>query len=143
MQTKSVPPKLFEIFGDKNLIPYDQSFNTLFGLIRGGQQVEGTMTVNPANGIAINTDYKDLTIRVVGDGGPVVISAIPQIGYGQDNQHLTLEGTDDSNTVTISTGNGVKTAGGAAFTLKQHYTLVLYFNKKDKVWIEKSRSANA
>lgn len=49
---------------------------------------------------------------VEGSAGPVVITVNPQISAGDfTGQELILQGTDDTNTVTIANGNGLELNG--------------------------------
>jgi hypothetical protein len=143
MATKSLPVKIAEILNDPRMHPFDHWANSLFQLTRNGEPVEKTVDVSAAEGIKVNSDYQDITIRIKSaTGGAITLSANPQITAGQDNQHITIEGTSDTATVTMNTGNGIKTAGGASVTLKKHAIIVFYYNKEDSLWLEKSRAIN-
>lgn len=143
MQTKNIPPSLVQTFGDQKLNTFDRWTNAIFKTVQNGKPIDPTQSISAAEGIKINSDYKDITLRVNSStGANVNITANPQISYGEDNQHITLEGTDDTATVTLATGNGLKMAAGANFILKKHAVIVFYFNKQDQLWIEKSRSTN-
>jgi hypothetical protein len=73
---------------------------------------------------------------VVGSG-TVTISADPQIADGRENDIITLEGTSDINTVTLSNGTGLSLAGGVGFTLGDNDRITLRYNGSD--WVEVNR----
>ena len=81
-------------------------------------------------------------VKVNGNGAPVTITANPSIAAGTDNQVIVIEGTDNTNTVTINNGNGVSLDNTVSFTIKKRGTLMLKYNATESVWEEISRSAN-
>jgi hypothetical protein len=80
--------------------------------------------------------------RVVGNGGPVTLSTTSIASPLHDGQICIIQGTDNTNTVTINDNTNVQLAGGVAFTLSQGDTLQIIFDSGDTEWYEVSRSAN-
>ncbi len=80
-------------------------------------------------------------LKVRGNSGAVDISATPQIAAGSDGQMLTLQGTDDTNTLKLDDGTGLALAGGISFTLKQGH--VIQFIYDGTVWRELFRTVPA
>jgi len=66
-----------------------------------------TQSIVAATGITAGMIALGRTIAVVGDGGPVTITANPQIAAGANGQRVTILGTHDTNTVTFSHGTGI------------------------------------
>lgn len=76
---------------------------------------------------------------VVGSGGAVDITAIPQITAGvQDGAEVCLIGTSDTNTVQLDNGDGLVLNGVAV--LGQYDQLCLNWDSGSSQWIEKSRN---
>lgn len=81
----------------------------------GAYQVNGTVsvpvqitTIGGITPLNVQREYQ----LIKGAGGPVVIVATPPIAAGTTiGQELLLEGTDDTNTVTIDPGAGVSLNG--------------------------------
>lgn len=81
--------------------------------------------------------------RVVGNGGAVTLSAAPSVSDGSaDGQYCIIQGTHDTNTVTINDNTNVQLAGGAAVALGKGDTLTLIWDSGDSDWYETSRSDN-
>jgi hypothetical protein len=78
------------------------------------------------------------TMRVQGDGGPITVTANPQIAAGTDGQFLFLHGSDDTNTVTIHDGDGLHLHSGSLLILGEHDHLMLQYDTTDSVWDEVS-----
>ncbi len=73
---------------------------------------------------------------IEGDGGPVTVTANPQIAAGtQVGQTLLLIGRSDTNTVTLANGTGLSLNGG--ITLGEDETIYLYWDNVN--WSEFSR----
>lgn len=72
-------------------------------------------------------------VPVVGSGGAVTITADPSIADGYQGQLLILEGTDNTNTVTLTDGLGMQLGAGTR-VLGANDTLTLMFNGTD--WLE-------
>lgn len=82
--------------------------------------------------VQIETPY----VRLSGGGSPRTSSAVTAIADGTEGQVLILEGTDDTNTVTILDGANVNLVGNNA-VLKQRDTLTLIHD--GSVWNELAR----
>ena len=81
-------------------------------------------------------------IRVYGNGGPIDITANPQIAAGSDGQIILLEGKSDTNTLKFDTGTGLALSGGVSFTMGAGDTLQLMYDSGTSLWYEISRSDN-
>jgi hypothetical protein len=71
-------------------------------------------------------------VPVVGSGGPVTLTSNPQIATPTQTKICFIEGTSNSNTVTIQNGNGVLLAGGNV-SLGAQDSLLVYYN--GSLWI--------
>ena len=78
---------------------------------------------------------------VVGDGGAVELTEDLPVGF-YDGQRAVFRGTDDTNTVKISDGNGIQLQDGQAITLGKYDELLASYDDGNDVWIEISRSTN-
>lgn len=76
-------------------------------------------------------------MKVVGSGGAVDITANPQISDGVKGDRITLEGTSDTNTITLENGNGLSLMGGESMVLKDGDKITLFYSGTD--WVEVSR----
>lgn len=112
--------------------------------IETGQTVGNPVEIVSSNGIVLPQSIKDSTIRVISStSGDTTITANTQISSGFDNQHISIEGSDNTRTVTLQDGNGCQLQGGNQITLKNGYMLRLHYNKSRSVWIEDYRSINS
>ena len=80
-------------------------------------------------------------LKVRGNSGAVDITANPQIAAGMAGQMLTLQGTDDTNTLKLDDGTGLALAGGVSFTLKQGHLIQFIYD--GAAWRELSRTVPA
>ena len=100
-----------------------------FALWRGTTQVlTATSKINPIAGIV-----------PVSAAGAITLTSNPNILPGVTGQLLILEGTSNTNTVTLTDGNGIKLSG--AITLGIRDTLTLMYN--GTYFVELSRSNNS
>jgi len=76
---------------------------------------------------------------VVGSGGPVNITADPQIIAGTNGAVLTLKGTSDTNTVQLDDGTGLLLFSGLSMILKNTDVITLVYTSADALWREVSR----
>lgn len=113
-------PRLIEFF-DGQQSPVAPDLSTLSRLVTGS---EGTpIDITAAGGISIQ-DVPDELIFIVGDGGPIDITANPQIQAGSMvGQQLTLVGTSEVNTVLLEDGDGVTLNGAWLARLENNITL--------------------
>jgi hypothetical protein len=100
------------------------------------QSLDASVQINP----------KSAKIKVRGSGQAVRLSSQPSISAGEDGQVLIIQGTDDGNTVTLSSGTesektGLK-LGESVRVLGKGDVLSLTFDKGDGVWYEISYSDN-
>lgn len=92
--------------------------------------------IDAATGIAFTGNAYFNTWFIVGNGGPVTITATPQIAAGNAvGQQLVLIGEGAANSVTIADGNGLALNGSA--TLLQNQSITLEWD--GTVWVELSR----
>lgn len=83
-------------------------------------------------------------VRVVGNGGAVVLDTDPAIADGiADGQRLLIHGTNDTNTVEIANACNTKTAGGLSFVVGLDDTIEFIWDLGQSVWVEISRSNNS
>jgi hypothetical protein len=79
------------------------------------------------------------TMRIQGDGGPVEITANPQITpSGTDGQVVFLHGSDDTNTVTIHDGDGLHLHSGSKLIMGEHDHIMLQYDTSGGLWEEVS-----
>jgi len=65
---------------------------------------------------------------IVGDGGPIVVSASPPIVYSLTGDLLTLSGTSDTNTVTLQDAGDLALIGGLPAVLSDGDSITFVFN---------------
>jgi len=107
--------------------------------VNRGENPAPQQEISATVGIKTTSPRTNITIRMISaTAGDTTVTAIPQIGNGFDGQIITLMGEDDTKTVTLADGNGLKLSAG--ITLKEHSSLVLEYNAEKKLWIEKSRA---
>lgn len=76
-------------------------------------------------------------MRIVGDGGAIDITASPQIAAGTvDGQKLIIQGTHDTNTVTIDDGTGVATDSGASLTFGKNDNAEFMWDAGESEWLQ-------
>lgn len=92
-----------------------------------------TFSVVAATGI---TPINNSILPIQGSGGAVIVTANPQIASGSDGQILLLRGESDSNTVTISDGNGIHLHSDSIVTLTNHDWIMLAYDTGDSQWEE-------
>lgn len=107
----------------------------------GGLYVVGsTQTVSGGGTLTLNNAASQY-IPVAGSGGPIILAVVPFSPAPNDGTYITLEGTDNTNTVTVINNNG---AGGAVLngnaTLGQYDTLTLVYRQALNLYIEIARS---
>lgn len=106
-------------------------------LLRTVYQPSDVINVTAAGGIAVTNTI----MRVQGDGGPIDITANPQIAAGIDGEYLIVEGSSDLNTVTLNNGDGLHLHGPIILQNKDH--VVFVYNENNLEWDEVSRSSPA
>jgi hypothetical protein len=142
MNIKSLKPNLAAIVKDPNSV--DTWLTSLHQLVRNGSPIDASQEVVAANGIKINSDYKELLVRIKSStGSPIIVTANPRVTAGGiDGQRVTLEGASNTATVELQTGNGIKLDAGASFIFTLNDMLTLRYNKSQNLWLEVSRSKN-
>lgn len=86
-------------------------------------------------------------IRVQGSGGPITITATPNIADGINGQIIIIVGQSDVNTLTLQDegtlpNSGLVLNGNSNMTLGQYDTIQLMYDSTADKWIEISRSSN-
>jgi hypothetical protein len=104
---------------------------TVFTVTTAGITALGASQVQERQGTV-----KSYYMQVV--GSPTVVTANPQIVAGTSGLILVLEGTSDTNFVTINAGNGTDLT--EAMSLKRGCVLSLVYNATSGLWCETSRS---
>lgn len=93
-------------------------------------------SISAAGGIGSSSAAREYQF-IVGNGGPVTVTANPQITAGEVvGQELLLQGTSDANTVTIDTGTGLNLNGPC--TLRDGSVIHLVWD--GTLWSEVSRN---
>lgn len=95
--------------------------------------------VTAAGGITANTTSILQTIYIIGDPAAVTVVATPQISAGAiEGQQMILIGTDNTKTVELADGNGLKLNGGVI--LGSSSMIQLYWDKTAALWREITRN---
>ena len=105
-------------------------------------RVDKKFTLNPSaitnitaiGGITIT----NATMRVQGSGGPVTITANPQIVAGTDGQLASIQGQSDTNTITIHDGDGLMLHSGSTLIIGNHDYIVMQYDATSSQWEEVS-----
>jgi hypothetical protein len=108
---------------------------TVYSITNAGILFLGQSYDNERDGV-----HKDSHMQVVGSGGAVAVVNNPQIVAATNGTILTLEGTDDTNTVTFHDGDGLSLASGQSVVLSDGVSITLVFNSTASTWVEASRS---
>lgn len=106
-------------------------------------RINNKFTLNPSAVVNIDAvtgiTITNATMRIQGNGGPVVITASPQIApAGKDGQIVLLHGSDDTNTVTIHDGDGLHLHSGSVLIMGEHDHIFLQYDATDNLWDEVS-----
>lgn len=95
--------------------------------------------ISASVGIKVTSQRTNITIRVISvTAGDTNVTANPRVSAGFDGQTITIVGEDDTKTVTLADGNGLKLS--ASITFKEHTNWVGEYNEAKKLWIEKARA---
>jgi hypothetical protein len=106
-------------------------------------RVNKRFTLNPSAVTDITAEggitVTNATMRVKGSGGPVVITANPQVApAGTDGQLVFLHGSDDTATVTIHDGDGLHLHSGSMLIIGEHDHIMLQYDATATLWEEVS-----
>jgi hypothetical protein len=119
--------------------PWKTYFNNLKNEVNLGEAPADIQQVTASKSIKVGSQRTGITIRVVSaSAGNVTVTANPQVESGFDGQLITIVGEDNTRTVTLNDGTGLKLSG--TIVLKENTNLVLEYNAHKSVWIEKSRA---
>lgn len=132
--------------GAAAFIEYDGTSNVwrvISGSGGGGIFVSGSFTspvqIAAVSGFSVNASKTSQTVFAEGDGGPVNITAVPQISAGsKPGQKLTIYFCDNTNTIQIDDGDGVSLLNGSSFLGVAGSYLILMW-RDDGVWSEIGR----
>jgi hypothetical protein len=94
-----------------------------------------TQNITAGGGVTVT----DCIMRVQGSGGAVTITATPNIADGTDGEIVTIQGDNDTNTLTIQdesnlTGSGVQMRGGLDCVLGKGDIIELTYDLGDDFW---------
>jgi hypothetical protein len=118
---------------------YNTYFVNMKNEVNKGEVPAGTQAIAANVGIKVTSQRTHITIRIISQtAGDTNVTANPRISAGFDGQSITIMGEDNTKTVTLADGNGLKLS--ASITLKEHTSLVLEYNGEKSLWIEKSRA---
>ena len=102
-------------------------------------------TITAATSIPLSHSHDNETnpltfyMKIVGSGA-VDMSADPQIAAGTDKAVITLEGTSDTNTVTLENGTGLSMP--YTFIIGNGDIITFVYNESTSTWVEVSRGKN-
>jgi hypothetical protein len=104
-----------------------------------GELPAAIQQITAAGGITVTSPRTNIKIRIISSGsGNVTVTKNPAVSAGFDGQEITVIGEDNTRSVTLNDGNGLKLS--ASIIIKEHTNLVLIFNAAKSLWIEKSRA---
>lgn len=106
-------------------------------------RVNNKFTLNPSPVTDITAvagiTITNATMRIKGEGGPVVITANPQVApSGTDGQVVFLHGSDDTDTITLHDGDGLHLHSGTTLIMGEHDHLMLQYKQSLGLWEEVS-----
>jgi hypothetical protein len=81
-------------------------------------------------------------VKVVGNGGAVTLTSTPTIKGAEDGQMIIIQGTSDTNTVTLQDGPTYKLSINGNCTLGNGDTISLVYDLSDAMFYETCRSNN-
>ncbi len=128
--------EFLRLVGDECELELDPDFSPAH--LRG-REVAPLQTVHAADALIFNPFQKKYPVK--GDGGAVTLTAA--FPDGLPGQEITLIGTDNTNTVTVTTAINTLTAAGASAPLAKGGAITFMWDETADAWIEKSRSLNA
>lgn len=91
--------------------------------------------ITAAGGITVTNPH----MRIQGDGGPIDITANPQISAGKDGERLMVEGESNTDTVKLDNGTGLHLHNGSII-LGKHDNISFYYDAAEAEWEEVARS---
>ncbi|GEM_PF-2713216 len=99
-------------------------------LIKKLRPVKTSQTLDQSSTI---DSTKGSTIAIQSSGGAITLQSNPQISPGSDGQIITIVGKSNTNTVTISSGNGVCARTSHTFT--NNYSLQFLYDSSQACWV--------
>jgi len=107
------------------------------GIVVSLYEVPASLTCVPTTVIPSTTR----NTRVIGSGGPVVLTSNPQIAAGMyDGQVLRIMGRDDTSYVRIGEGRGVRMIGAKNMDLKSGWAIQFRWDAYVSLWTEEYRA---
>jgi len=119
--------------------------------ITGDFTLDGLFVCTPSGDTSLlaatQITVTDCIMRVVGNGGAVILTGTPTIVDAADGTIVTIQGTSDTNTVKLQdegnlSNSGLQMEGGFDFILGVGDTIKFKYDAGDDNWYEKSRSDN-
>jgi len=114
--------------------------------VSGSLQVEGSLRLPPSGTTLVTADggftVTATHMHIEGAGGPVNITANPQIAPGIQGDLVHIEGGSDTNTVQLNNGNGLHLHNGS-YTIGAHDSILMMYGTDGNTWEEMSRNAPA
>ena len=128
---------------DSRINHWERWFQNIRLLVNYGISPGEPVSTSGAATINLPQQIRSSLIRVISSApGGEVMNVAPQIAPGFDGQEITIEGSDDTKTITFVNGSGLQLLGAASVTLKNGDILKLHYNKYRDLWIENYRSIN-
>lgn len=118
---------------------WQKYFETNKDEVNRGENPAPQQEIAATVGIKVTSQRTNITIRIISaTTGDTNVTATPQVLEGFDGQLISVFGEDDTKTVTLHDGDGLKLSAGITF--KEHTNLVAEYNASKKLWIEKTRA---
>jgi hypothetical protein len=112
-------------------------FSKMREIINNGFQPSDIVEIENNSAINITSPL----MRVIGKEGAIALGNPQIILFGvTDGYRIKIKGSDDTKTVSISDGSGVRLIGVSPFVLKKDYMIGLHYDANDNVWIEEFRN---
>lgn len=140
-----VPPTDVKFLNNEHAdINWTDWFEEVEHHVNRGEVPRRTLEIENNVGILTESEGTNLLIRVISaTSSNVDITSNPQIEYGFDGQVITVAGSDNTRTVQLDNGDGLKLANGTSFILGEDDVITFHFNGNKKLWIEHTRSNNS
>ena len=116
---------------------------TAAGGITPSHSTEGASSRSVTLDVGLSVSFgSSYYMKIVGDGGAINVTSVPQITAGNNGDSISLHGTSDSNTVTLENGDGVEVANGISFSIGNNDVITLVYDNVKSKWVETSRKEN-
>lgn len=143
----SVKARLSSSSGEKSFIYSGADFGIGTNVPLTTLDLLGDFTIRNSAATAYANDaaitHATGTMRVVGSGGAVTLDVAPAISDGEGNgEILIIQGTSDTNTVTIVDNCNVQLDGGTSWVGGKGDKLIVQWDPDDSDWYELGRTNN-